>query len=237
MSFPDFLLLINTGLICLYIGSIGYFFYARQKHPDAFKALKSYPNVFKLHWENVQEGVMFFFGAHVTAVGLYLQEVPVQLMLLIGVSAYLDTRREAAMYIHKQQMQQPRSTYHEQSQARDERASGDFDFNERAWSGKEGHGQSSSERASDHGGEPDYASALRDAQAEAGKISDEKAEKFAKLWRKLAKENGLHQKTRLFRELVAMLLEERAKGFKGRADRSEPTEQEVRTARMLLPRA
>lgn len=237
MSLPDFLLLVNALLICLYIGSIGYFFYARYKYPDAFKALKSYPNIVKIHWDNVQEGVMFFFFAHVIFLGIYLQEVPVQLMLLIGVSAYLDTRREAAMYIHKLQVQQPRSAGREQSQARDERASGDFDFNERAWSGNEGRGQSSSERASDQGGEPDYASALRDAQAEAGKISDEKAEKFAKLWRKLAKENGLHQKTRLFRELVAMLLEERAKGFKGRADQSEPTEQEVRTARMLLPRA
>jgi len=237
MSVPNFLMLINVGLICLYIGAILQFIYARQKYPAAFNALKSHPNLVKLHWDQMQEGVMAIGGLHVICLGIYLHQVPVQLMLLIGVSAFLDTRREAAMHIHQLKLKQSepgRSNYSDQGKADD---GGDFDFNERAWSGNESRGQGSTGRTSGNEGEPDYLSALRDAQAEARKISDEKAEQFAKLWRKLAKEDGLHQKTRLFRELVAMLLEERAKGFKGRVDKSEPTEQDVRKARMMLPSA
>lgn len=62
--------------------------------------------------------------------------------------------------------------------------------------------------------EPDYASALRDANAEADKFSDKNAERAAKKFDKLSKEFGLDPKIKLYRELVAMLLYARAKTFR-----------------------
>lgn len=238
MSASEFLLLINALLIGFYLFAIARFFYAKSKYKKAFDDLKFYPELMYKEWAKYQEAVSTFCILHVIAVGFYLKEVPVVLMIIIGVAVYLDVYREAAMLAQKLQLEKESTARTRPSDRSAPHGAGDFDFDEHAWTGQEERQRSSrpNSGASSQSGEPDYASALRDAQAEANKVSDAKAEKFARLWRKLSKEAGLHQKTRLFRELVAMLLEERAKGFKGRPDNSDPTEQEVTRARLAAPR-
>lgn len=105
-----------------------------------------------------------------------------------------------------------------------------FEFDEREWQGEQGKDDRRRNPGDDrdHAGEPDYASALRDAQATANTISDNKAAQRAAFFEKWAQEPGLHPKIRLYRELVAMLLRERAKGFKGRPDDSPVTDAEAR---------
>jgi hypothetical protein len=226
ITFVNFLWLIHFLLIGLYCFTIGQYGLSRYRNPGVYKALPvKVPGAQMKYWESISEGVMVIAGAHIVFFGIAVEAVPLFLIMLVIGSVFADVQFETAKaYIqiidrHKASAQPGAGGPQGESYQGND---GDFGFDEGAWNGRQGRG-----KASASGGAPDYASALRDAQQEANKISDDKAAKFAKVWGKLAKEKGLDPKIRLFRELVAMLLSERAKGFKGRPDQSEPTQNEI----------
>lgn len=227
ITVAGFFQLIHVLLIGLYCFTIGQYALSRFRHPDIYKALPiKAPGMQMKYWESVSEGVMVIAGIHVVAYGFVVQAVPLFLIILIVGSIFADVQYETAKpfikVIDRHKADSQTASGRQQSDF-SQGNEGDFGFDENAWQGEQRRGSSRS-----GSGAPDYASALRDAQQEANKISDERAAKFAKVWEKLANEPGLDPKIKLFRELVAMLLSERAKGFKGRPDQTEPTADEIR---------
>ncbi|MEO4045361.1 hypothetical protein AAFN47_27530 [Hoeflea sp. CAU 1731] len=103
-----------------------------------------------------------------------------------------------------------------------------FDENAKAWGGTDS-------TSGDREPPDDYAEMMRQAMETANGVSDARAEAMAEKMDQLAKKPGLTERTRQHYEMVAMLLRERAKGFKGRPDPSPPSDEEVRAIHLPAP--
>ena len=229
ITLVNFLWLLHYLMIGLYLFTIGQYAISRLQNPSIYRNLSDLaPGVQSRKFNALTDGYVQIAGIHVCAFGVYMEAVPIFLICLAILSAFADIKYDTAKdYIKAFKRQEAEEAARERVRRHQANQSGksqsNFDFNEKAWNARGTGGQNSAQNQSP----PDYQSALRDALQEANKISDARAEKFAKVWAKLAAEDGLSPKIRLFRELVSMLLAERAKGFKGRSDQSEPTQDEV----------
>lgn len=210
ITITQFILLIHLALIGLYLFEIGRFIHDRIKYPNPFihTAASDMDRLIRAALE--RNGLVLWIAfPHTLIVAFTYQGVPILLMLLVGVSYYAHVRNTAvADYL---------ADYKARKAREGPRAEGRRDNDRR---GKEdtksqgaGEGRTKEERVH----EADYESALRDAHAEAMKVSDEAAARFAAYFEKHAQESGLHPKIRLYRQLTAMLLRERAKGYKAAA--------------------
>lgn len=112
----------------------------------------------------------------------------------------------------------------DESQASGQAGSDGFGFDESAWEGQAGE----NEKAAGSNDEADYAQAMREAMEKVNSVSDAKAEATARRFETMAQEAGLPKRTRMHYQLIAMLLNERAKGFRGTPDPTPPSDEEIK---------
>lgn len=232
MTLANFLWLIHYILIAMYVYTIGNGIYLESQYRAIIE--NAYATDPKMYEKETDEFVKFFailFSVHCMAYAAYIEAVPVVLMVLIILTAIFAIRNSAQQpYIKAYKARSGANTKHSTHDSDDfadsaeRREDGEYHYRNDRF--RDGASRANGGAADDR--EQDYASALRDAQTRANEISDHQAAKFAKVWEKMAKEPGLDPKIRLYRELVAMLLRERAKGFRGRPDTTPPTDDEIK---------
>lgn len=241
MSVPDFLYLIHCLLVVFYGYQIGKFFFRQFKYSKIINAFveTQTSSIFEQAFQQSGVAIIFnFLLIHNFAWGVYLREVPIEFVVfsIFSFLAIILNERVSAIFEEIEVMEAKAKAQAEfdaafrdiddeeefaGTRADDDAAFEDDDFTNRQQGSESGNEKSSGPRYNKAQAEADqkadYEAAMAWAINEANKVSNELAEAAARRMDRKAAKPGLHPRDVMQFSILASLLRERVKGWKGKA--------------------